>query len=288
MSIDLRAGRWHAIVRPELGGCIAGLWCDGSAVLRHTPELADVRLSGCYPLVPYSNRIGHARLHWEGSRWPLARNFAPEPHAVHGLGWQRRWEVVDQAPNQLRMRLQHAGDAHWPFAFVAEQELALAPEGLTARLTLTNQAGCAAPAGLGWHPYFSKRAGARLRFGAAQRWDMGPDQLPTLPRPCDGLDTRVDPLVQDHCFGGWSGEARLHDERLDLRITSDLDHLVVFTSPERDFVALEPVSHANNALGLPRSAAQLQALGMRLLQPGTATQATMRIAAAATDLHPTC
>ncbi len=94
--IELRAGRLRCELHPELGGCIAGFWRDGEPVLRSTPaaQLASARLAGCYPLVPFSNRIGHATLVWQGREHPLGRNNGEEPHAIHGVGWQRPWTVL--------------------------------------------------------------------------------------------------------------------------------------------------------------------------------------------------
>ena len=86
--IELQAGRLRCELRPDLGGCVAGLWQDGQPVLRSTParDLASSRQSGCYPLVPFSNRIGHAALVWQGTQHPLVRNNGDEPHAIHGVG----------------------------------------------------------------------------------------------------------------------------------------------------------------------------------------------------------
>ena len=60
-------------IKPALGGCVAGLWFQGIPVLRSTPaqSLVSVRESGSFPLVPFSNRIGHATLQWNGTRGKL-------------------------------------------------------------------------------------------------------------------------------------------------------------------------------------------------------------------------
>ena len=62
--IELRSGALRCELVPDLGGCIAGLWLGELPVLRSTPaaQLQSARQSGCYPLVPFSNRIGQATL----------------------------------------------------------------------------------------------------------------------------------------------------------------------------------------------------------------------------------
>jgi aldose 1-epimerase len=66
---------------------------------------------------------------------------------------------------------------------------------------------------------------------------------------------------------------------LDTRISSDLTQLVVFTTPARDNIAIEPVSHTNNALNLlARGVASAEDLGVRVLQTHQSLGARMRIA----------
>ncbi len=82
----------------------------------------------------------------------------------------------------------------------------------------------------------------------------------------------------DHCFDGWGGVVNLHDELLHTRVTSNLRHLVVFTHATRDSVAIEPVSHVNNAINLMDSTGvAADALGVRVLQAGESMTAQMSI-----------
>ena len=51
-----------------------------------------------------------------------------------------------------------------------------------------------------------------------------------------------------------------------------------FTHDSRDFVAVEPVSHVNNAVNMAGAdPLELRRLGVRVLQPGESLNATMRI-----------
>ena len=276
--LTLTHGAMRCDLLPALGGAIAGLWFEHIAVLRPPPAagLASVREAGSYPLLPFSNRIGQARMQWDGVSYALAPNFAPEPHAIHGVGWQRPWAVSEKGPDFAQLSLQHAGDSGWPFAFDGRQTLQLHANALELHLVLTNRAGHAAPMGLGWHPYFAKRPGSRITFAATGRWEMGPDKLPTHRLPMPGLQAPCATLDVDHCFDGWSGIAQLQDDRLRSTLSSDLDHLVVFTHPSRDFVAIEPVSHVNNALNLAVGG-DVRALGLQVLEPGESMTAQMRI-----------
>ena len=277
--MDLQAGALRCEIEPRLGGCIAGLWLDGVPVLRSTPaaQLATARQSGSYPLVPFSNRIAQATLSWQGTQHPLVRNNGDEPHAIHGVGWQRAWSVLEADDRFVMLAYEHRADSAWPFAFDCSQTLRLHEDRLELTLAMTNQSPEAAPSGLGWHPYFVKRTASRVAFAATGRWEMGPDKLPTVRKAAQGLDAQCNSLDVDHCYDGWDGVVHLRDELLRVRITSDLTRLVVFTNGTRDFVAIEPVSHVNNAVNMHGAGKAVDELGLRILQPGESMLAQMAI-----------
>ena len=265
-------------IEPQLGSCISGLWLDGVPVLRSTSETPpSARQSGCYPLVPFSNRIERATLQWKGTSHPLVSNNAPEPHAIHGVGWERPWTVLEGDHSFVMLAFEHAADAAWPFAFDSSQTLRLRGQALELTLSLTNQSREPAPAGLGWHPYFVKRAGSRIAFQASGRWEMGPDKLPTVRGPSEGLNADCTSLDVDHCFDGWNGVVTVRDALVDISVRSNLSRLVVFTTPTRDTVAVEPVSHVNNAINLVAAGADPAALGLHTLLPGETVTVQMSI-----------
>ena len=280
-SIELAHGNLRCEILPALGGSIAGLWCGMLPVLRSTPGalLHGVREAGSYPLVPFSNRVGQAVLHWQGTDHPLVRNYLPSPHAIHGVAWQRTWEVLEAERDYALLSLQHAADDSWPFAFDCTQAFRLHDGALALSLSVTNHADTPAPMGLGWHPYFVKRPSSRLRFAATGRWEMDQTSLPTHRSDSQGLDRPCAGLQVDHCFDGWDGHVWMEDEHLQVHLSSDLRCLVVYTLPEQGFFAVEPVSHVNNAINMAagQGAQALQELGVQVLPPGGSMTAQMRI-----------
>jgi aldose 1-epimerase len=279
-GIRLQAGAMRCDINPELGACIAGLWFDTHQVLRSTPaaELQSVRLSGSYPLVPYSNRVGYGQLLWDEKQTSLALNFEPEPHAIHGVGWEHAWKVTGSSSTHAELVYRHQPDASWPFAFESTQTIRLSEGALDMQMSVTNCADVAAPAGLGWHPYFAKSPQTHIAFEAQGRWEMGADKLPTERLKHAGLNCDCTSLNVDHCFDGWSGVVQLTEGPLSIRVSSGLDYLVVFTTTGRDNIAVEPVSHVNNALALAnQTGVSPRSLGIRVLQPRETFAADMRI-----------
>jgi aldose 1-epimerase len=276
--IELHAGELRLALRPDLGGCIAGFWLGGLAVLCSTdPKALEAsRPSGGFPLVPYSNRLGFRRFRWQGKDYTTASNWPDKaPHSLHGVAWLRAWEVVGSTDATAELRYTHVPDEHWPFAFSVTQSFALTAAALEVRLAITNTSEEAQPVGLGWHPYFPKRERSRLHVEVAERWESDPGtQLPTRHVAQSGIDAEVKHLDFDNCFQGWTGAARLRDEKMSVRLTSSLDYLVVFTPQERDFYCVEPVSHVNNAIHM----ADPLAHGIVALPAGQTHGAWMKIA----------
>jgi aldose 1-epimerase len=273
--VELCAGDLRLALRADLGASIAGLWKGDIAVLRSTsPEaLASSRVSACYPLAPYSNRIGFRRFDWLGASHSTAQNFDDNPHSVHGVAWQRPWEVLAADATQAELRYCHTPDVHWPFPFEIRQRAVLTPEALTLTLAFTNTAAQAQPAGLGWHPYFPKRAASRLNIELTERWDSDASGLPTVAVPQPGIHGEVSQLNFDNCFQGWAGPALIADEHLSMRLTSSAPYLVVFTPATKPYYCVEPVSHVSNAIQMADPAAH----GLQSVAPGETFEVWMTL-----------
>ena len=279
IPLELRCGELRLALRADLGGAIAGLWRGDLPVLRSTEaaDLSSARQSGCYPLAPYSNRLGYRRFRWQGKDYTTEPNFDDNPHSVHGVAWQRPWNVVGSNSNagnaQAELGYHHSADAHWPFEFSLRQRFVLTPDALEVHLAFTNTAAQPQPVGLGWHPYFPKRSRSRLHIELTDRWESDATGLPTRRVPQPGIDGDVSHLAFDHCFEGWQGAARIRDEKLSLRLTSSLPYLVVFTPDTRPYYCVEPVSHVSNAIHMADPAAH----GMRSVLPQTTLDAWMKL-----------
>jgi aldose 1-epimerase len=274
-SFELHAGALRLALRPDLGGCIAGLWHRDTPILRgvEPTALTASRASGSYPLVPYSNRLGYRHFRWKGHEYATQPNFGDSPHSLHGIGWLRAWEIVSSSTVEVVLRYRHTADADWPFDFEASQYFTLTPDSMHVQMVFTNTASVAQPVGLGWHPYFPKRTRSRLHIELSDRWESDATQLPVRKVAQPGIDSDVAHLNFDNCFEGWRGAARIRDERFSLQLSSSLPYLVVFTPQDKDYFCVEPVSHVSNAIHMADPAAH----GLRAVPPGETTDAWMKL-----------
>jgi len=257
------------------GGCIAAFrWRHGGAFLDWLRPAAATGSpapgeTGCFPLVPYSNRIRDGKFSFAGRAYQLARNFAPSPHAIHGHGWQRPWDVAEQGERHVTLTYRHAED-DWPAPYRCAERFELEAGALTVTLSLTNDGGNAMPAGLGLHPYFPRTPECRLTATVGKMWATDAEVMPTaLVAPAPGTDPNAGLLparaALDNCFTGFGGEAVIawpeHRARLTLSAEAALGHLVIYTPPDQEFFCAEPVSHGTDAVNRDPA-------GMAVLQPG--------------------
>ncbi len=272
---------------PTLGGSITAWTIAGQSMLRSALPGALARQdpfgTSSFPLVPYSNRIGRSEFCWQGRTIALRSNFSPEPHAIHGLGWKRQWQVDRQTANTATMTLEHRGDADWPWPFLAEQRLTLMHDRLVIGMQARNLADEPVPLAFGHHPYFDAE-GADLSFRARRVWMTGNDGLPARPVvPAGRFDFTgaggIGDRDIDHCYDGVTGSARIawKDRPLALEIDAEnLDAAVVYIPAGQAAFCYEPVPHINNALNLPDHEP-----GMPVVLPGESFRATITLRAVA-------
>jgi aldose 1-epimerase len=278
--VALYAGPATCILGPDLGGSIFRWTIDGQDMLRNSNDAAvasrDPLQTASFPLVPFSNRIANGMFNWQGRKMAIRPNFAPEPHAIHGLGWKVRWEIIEQSETQSVLYYRHTADDRWGWPFAATQTFTLGDNMLKIAMEAVNLADEPTPLAFGHHPYFDQH-NANLTFEAEQFFMADANGLPTCSAtPTGAFDFSKGKLVEGHgidnCYAGWNGEAQIvwKNRPLGLRIVSDMPAAVLYIPKDGDAFCFEPVPHINNALNLPG-----QEPAMPVIQPREAYRSTI-------------
>ena len=284
-ALHLQQGSSECSLLPTVGGGIGGWSIGGQPMLRAATErsLAVEGAFGCgsFPLVPYSNRIGEGKFSWQGQDYSLARNFLPEPHAIHGVGFDRPWSVLACDDRSATLSLTHLPGSGWPWAFRALQHYTLTDDSLCIDMEVVNLAPLAVPLAFGHHPYFP-RDGAKLRFKAQQVWLSDDSGLPALPvKPFEKYDySSLSPVSKgdiDHCFTGWDGSAWISWDgaarALEIKASENLRCAVVCIRRDLSGFCFEPVGHLNDALNRRTD------FGVPVAEPGAAFRAHITLRA---------
>ena len=290
--ISLSHGELHAQLAPTVGGSIASFHSQrGAARIDWLRPASDAALRagaplsmGSFPLLPWCNRIR------DGIAAKVARPIAmppndpgdsDSPHALHGLGWQRPWRVLEASPTRVRLGFSFEADSHWPWNFEAEQIMELSATQLRCTLRLTNTDQAPMPAGIGHHPYFPHRTGTRLQTTTRAIWRSDAELMPTT------LDAGVEvralsdgvalaDLALDNNFTGWGRHARiewpLQGCAIDLSAEAPLDFFVLYSPRGMDHFCAEPVSQCTDAINLSGQFGTGD-LGGTVLAPGESVSA---------------
>ena len=224
-------------VDPLHGGRVAQLRVGGRDLLvepdRSRPLDDQAMAWGSFPMAPWAGRVRHGRFELDGTTHRLDVNLPP--HAIHGTVFTRPWDVVLIDDHEIELTTELA----WELGGSAHQRVEIDHESV--RCTLTVTAGdLRMPAELGWHPWFVKPASL----------DLAPDAM--YARDGEGIPTGElvppPPGPWDDCFVGTDTVVLRYDD-LDVTLTSDCDHWVVYDEPLHA-TCVEPQSGPPDAFNL--------------------------------------
>lgn len=255
-SFAISAGGTRALLAPALGGAVLSCSDRDGEFLRGDEGASDPLDAACFPCVPWFGRL-YGPLAAPGDRRidPTHRR-ADGARAIHGHGWRDAWDVVEAAADRLICRHAHDGatPGTFPFAYVAEQEISVGPDGLTMSLLVRNEGEAPMPAGLALHPFFIRRAETRVAFEASARWTMpdpGEGKLDKLTGALgSGAAAPLPATTLDHSFVGFGGVCRIEGaSTIILRTNAPILHL--YAPAGEDYFCLEPTTHLPGRFGDP-------------------------------------
>lgn len=285
--VMLCCGAIEVVLAPSVGGAIARFdWCsDGRrvAVLRGSQGVPAKSLdAGCFPLVPFSNRIRGGRFDFRGREVVLRPNMNGDPSPLHGQGWVSAWHIATANETDADLVFQH-GAGEWPWAYEARQRFRLDDHGLSIVLSCRNLSDEPMPCGLGLHPYFHCSPQTRIDTGVTHAWTIDDNVLPVDKVPAEGRYDLRDRTVcgqdLDNGFDGWNGSATITDPDLPFAIelsSPDARFFQLYSPQSGGLFVAEPVTHANSALNEPEE--RWPELGIQVLARGEQRAVHARIA----------
>ncbi|WP_440874105.1 aldose 1-epimerase [Thalassotalea sp. PLHSN55] len=249
----------EVIIAPELGGSVLAYTSEINGqkreVFRTEINPEQVTDTCCFPLVPFSNRIKHGKFLFHDKAISLPLNALPEVHAHHGHGWQTSWQVDNVQETSITLSYHYQPDA-WPYAYTAKQQISLDNGMLMMSLTLTNNSDQEMPAGLGFHPYFTRTAESALHSQITQMWQVDSQCLPThqSEAPASLMSAqgmKFEGSDLDNAFANFPHKAVITwpewQAKAEMTTSDNCDFLVVYSPNEENFSCVEPVTHLTDA-----------------------------------------
>ena len=275
--LTLRAGALEVELLPRVGGSVGRF--DRVVGGQRQPLLrtaaANPRLptdTGCFPLIPYVNRIRGGTFTCDGRTVTLAPNMPPDPSPLHGQGWLAAWQVAESGDDHATLTFHHAA-GEWPWEYEGTMAYRLDADGLSLTLTCRNLSAERMPCGLGFHPYYPCDDATILDTDVASAWTVDAEVLPVANVPATGRydlrRRRICGQDLDNGFDGWAGAATITwpGREASLRLSSpDAGRFQVYSPTAGGLFVAEPVQQANTALNAPQE--QWPDLGIELLDRG--------------------
>ncbi|MEL7042028.1 MAG: aldose 1-epimerase [Pseudomonadota bacterium] len=274
MSLTLSQGDLTLELDPHAGGAVQAFRHRDLDILRPGPKRNgprfDARQYAAFPMVPFIGRIHRGQFHTDGRNVQLPANMPPEPHAIHGHGWQNAWTVDTNSRDHARLIYRYTG-SDWPWSYHAAQSFTLSSNDLIIDLSVSNHAERPMPSGIGWHPYFL-RDGAHLQMQTTEIWTMDGTTGAIAARRV-GADTdlscgrAVSDLSIDAAFTVANDPILITWPTHRVTLTSDpvFRQAVLYVPDGEDYFCAEPISHAPNAINSDLASEQT---GLRWLPPG--------------------
>lgn len=234
------------------------------SLLRPVEETAlttgDIGLVGCFPMVPFANRVENATFEFNGQKVNLPVSEKDAPHANHGFGCQSLWKIG--TPHENRLRFTHDYENRDSgFVYHAWQELTAFDDRLEIEIGIEHKGDVPMPYGIGLHPWFPGGEDAYVRFGANVCFGTDKDVLPTTVTVIDvGRDfSDFKPIRNskglDVHYAGWDGHAELmwREKGVGLLIEADevFGNLQFYIPMDGETFCVEPVSHVPNVHNRP-------------------------------------
>ena len=220
----------------------------------------DSNNTALFPMLPYCGRIRGGSFTYWGILRKVPRTHTAFQDPIHGDGWKKQWQVLEQSPSHVTLGLTHdKKDNGFPFSYSAKLTYKIADGNLSVEMSVHNPSPLPMPCGLGIHPFFVREKDVELNFKSQVVWSNESDPIFDEPytTPTAWNFDGGKPLknaVFDTCFGGFEEQARIVYPSKDITVdvtTSDLFHHVVLFAPKgKNFFSLEPSSNASNAFNL--------------------------------------
>ncbi|RCK43554.1 MULTISPECIES: aldose 1-epimerase [Thalassospira] len=215
---------------------------------------------GCFPMVPFANRLAFAEFEFDGRIVKVPANRPPSPHAIHGFGRGSEWNIERPTVDSLRFNHKY-DDPESGFVYVAWQEFKVTAQDVTLEIGVRHLGRTPMPYGIGLHPWFPGGDDVSVSFIATDCFGTDEDMLPTTRTVIDlGRDFSDSKMIRhnrglDVHYTGWHREADMvwEDAGYSLKMLASerFGNLQFYIPEDGKTFCVEPVSHVPNVHNRP-------------------------------------
>lgn len=271
-----------ALIQPA-GAALGQLSLNGEVIAGTPTGQANYGFAGAV-MAPWANRLADGRYQFGGATFQNPIDEPAYQTALHGLVFNREFEIVQQTNNEVEFEIKLGKDSGYPFESVLRVWYELTDFGLISGLEFTNLGNQQIPLTTGFHPYFAFDDGDAVSIGAERVVISNSRLLPEanlkseeLVGKQNAVELDLATLNLDNCFenliveeNGWHYSTILRNAKgwsVQVGQSPEFERCMVYTmhkspitaKPER-WVAIEPQAGAANAFNSGE--------GLVLVEPG--------------------
>lgn len=244
----------------------------------------DVLSSKSALLAPFPNRVADGRYEWRGQEYQLDINREKEQNAIHGFVSNQNFELISSGEiddyYELVLECASEGAKGYPFPFLLTVTYRFGGVWLEVATELKNTGKTVIPAGFGWHPYYTVAGNInnlQLVLPEVEEIEVDERMIPTGKKVPYTTFSKPDWIAETQLDTGFrllspQREVQLYDKERGLTVTVSLegdgnqyDYLQLYTPPDRESIAIEPMTCAADAFN--------NGFGLKKLKPGESLRA---------------
>lgn len=265
---ELSINNSYIHIVPDYGCIISQLVLDGKEILVPLPTIKNITNTQYINklLIPFPNRIAKGTYAFHNKQYQLEQNEISTGHALHGLLFNKKFHFVDKIISNKYVQIifdyqiEKEEFSGYPFSLYVKASFTLKEKELKIDILARNTDSCPIPYGVGWHPYFKATNSTinkdRISISSNTILELSKENsmIPTgntiaYNRKNEYIDKESFDTCFTHLF-----QKETHFNGFTLFQDKTMNYLQIYTPPDRQSIAIEPMSCApdafNNGLGL--------------------------------------
>ena len=256
--------RTQLVINLHEGARVSFLKHQGHVIINDLEQTSYATNFAAALLFPFANRIENGHYSFNNQEFQLECNEQVNPNAIHGLVYNKLFSILHVEEDQTHVSVtlnykELEGVSGFPFLYAITVTYVLSDAGLSLKFEIRNEGEQSFPFTLGWHPYFisSDMSKSHLILNATKAYKSNDSGIITGDGEADS--TRKLPLgglTIDDVFAValQMAEFITPDYRIEFLTKGNENFLQVFTPPETNAIAIEPMvgisNSFNNKIGL--------------------------------------
>lgn len=254
----------HSVIYPNLGASLQKLTSNGIEIIDGITanEEGLIAYKNKYNssfLFPFPNRVAYGKYAFNTTNYEMDCNEIALNNSLHGHIYNKSFSIIEKNISgdiaSVAFSYSNYGTTKgFPFSYKLEIKYTFSNGKLSIDFDIYNTGESAYPFGIGWHPYFNSNNlnESMLDFEADKQYELDGKMIPQSETP---LLFKTPLLIQDtildDCFITKQSKASFkttnYNIRIDFSTKTPHSFLQVYTPPDRNSIAIEPMTCAPNS-----------------------------------------